>query len=244
MSLAQEYDRWHERVYDADPSHADESSPWYRLVLEYLAPVQGQRVLEVACGRGGFLNLLAAKGARVFGADFSQAALLIGQRRLRNGHGSPARAALTRADAQSLPYADNSFDVVISCETIEHLPDPRAALREMARVCQSGGRLYLTTPNYANMMGLYEVYAAVRKRSRESTFTQPLDRVYLFYQIRRFLRSAGWEIVRSDGTVHSVVLPRREPVRLEFLEKSRAIRRLLSPMAFHYFLIGRKMGKA
>ena len=238
--LSRAYDAWHTRVFDSCPEHPDESSPWYTLVLEHLVSLDGKRVLEVACGRGGFVKLLASKGASVFGSDFSLAALQIGQEKVRNGAGRNSAAHFVQADAHRLPYRDCSFDVVISCETIEHLVDPCAALGEMARVCRVGGLLYLTTPNYANLMGLYEVYADLRHR-KKSDSAQPLDRRYLFFQVRQFLRLAGWDILYSDGTVHQVVIPKRNPVPLQFVERNRLIRRLLSPIAFHYFLIARKI---
>ncbi len=65
--------------------------------------------------------------------------------------------------------------MVISCETIEHVPDHRAAVREMYRVCKPGGTLYLTTPNYLNFMGLYLIYAKVRHPGLKSS--QPLDKI-------------------------------------------------------------------
>ena len=81
MSLATEYDKWHTKVFESDPGHADESSPWYRIVQEYLPPVEGRRVLEIACGRGGFSRLLGARGASVCGADFSASAVAIARER-------------------------------------------------------------------------------------------------------------------------------------------------------------------
>lgn len=241
MSLATQYDQWHRRVFDSCPEHADESSPWYTLVLEYLAPVENKRVLEIACGRGGFVEKLASKGAIVFGSDFSASALRIAQRKASAPEKNGFRIALTQADAHHLPYATASFDIVISCETIEHLLDPRAALAEMARVCKTSGLLYLTTPNYANLMGLYVLYAGLRHRKAQRDTDQPLDRRYLFFQVRRFLRQAGWRIVRSDGTVHQFpVVPGRSPVRARFFEASRRIRRWLSPLALHYFVIAQK----
>src|SRR5229473_8273679 len=121
MTLRTEYDIWHQRIFEADPSHDDTSSPWYRLVLEYIGDVAGLRVLEVACGRGGFVRHLANAGAQVTGCDFSSTALHATRSRLCN-NGHPPPVALVQGDAQSLPFADNSFDVVVSCETIEHLP--------------------------------------------------------------------------------------------------------------------------
>jgi ubiquinone/menaquinone biosynthesis C-methylase UbiE len=245
MSLGVQYDLWHQRVYDADPGHPDESSPWYQLVLEYLEPVAGKRIFEIACGRGGFSRLLARHGACVTGADFSHAALTIANR-----NGEPAFHAgwpgFTQADAHHLPYRDATFDVIVSSETIEHLVDPAAALREMARVCRPGGTLYLTTPNYLNASGLYVLYRLMLRNgfaggASAPNADQPLDRRYLFFQVRKMLADAGWLIIRSDGTVHQFpLLPRRDPLQAKFLESSHFLRRLLSPFAFHYFVLARR----
>lgn len=241
MSLAAEYNDWHQRVFEAGPEDHDESSPWYKLVNEYLPPVSGKRVLEVACGRGGFSRLLASRGARMFGSDFSSMALRIAHQKKGGGETqSGSCMALAQADAQSLPYADDSFDIVVSCETIEHLPDPSAALREMARVTHSGGVLFLTTPNYFNLMGIYYLYARARNRRATPGADQPFDRVFLFPRIRAMLRGAGWKIVRSDGTVHQLpIRPGHNPLAVPSLESNRQVRRLLSPFAFHYFVMAR-----
>src|SRR5438445_10981162 len=206
MSLSTAYDQWHQEVFDSAPAHPDESSPWYRLVLEYLGAVENKRILEIACGRGGFSRLLASRGAHIVGADFSISALRIGQQKLREREGPPFRAGLAQADAQNLPFAASSFDVVISCETIEHLPDPRVAVREMARVTRPGGLLYLTTPNYLNLMGLDELYALVRHPGAPSGLVQPLDRRYVCFQTRRVWRQAGRRILGPDGPGRHVPL--------------------------------------
>jgi len=240
MNLVQEYDRWHERVFNSGPEHADESSPWYRLVRERLVPVAGKRVLEVGCGRGGFTVQLACQGAFACGTDFSGSALEVAAARARRDLAGAGSAEFVRADSQSLPFSDGAFDLIISCEMIEHVPDPLAALREMGRVCRPGGLLYLTTPNYLNLIGLYELYAAIRGKKIHSEFSQPLDLHYVFFQTRGFLRKAGWQIVGSDGTVHQAPLPGRNPVTMPLFEKNRNLRRWLAPLALHYLLIGRK----
>jgi ubiquinone/menaquinone biosynthesis C-methylase UbiE len=239
MSLATEYDNWHAKIFASNPGHADESSPWYQIVLEFLPSVQCLQILEIACGRGGFSRLLGSKGASVTGADFSASAVAIARERLL-GHPSLAdRVDFVQADAQNMPFDDNIFDIVISCETIEHIPNPCAAVREMYRVCKPGGTLYLTTPNYMNFMGLYLIYAAVRHRKLKSS--QPLDERFLFPQIRRFVTGAGWKIVRTDGTVHQFpFIPGQDPVRFPKLESNRSIRRVLSPFAQHYLVIAAK----
>src|SRR5260370_6752593 len=114
MNLSRAYDHWHQEVFDSAPAHPDESSPWDRLVLEYLGAVENKRILEVGCGRGGFSRLLASRGAHIVGADFSISALRIGQQKLREREGPSFRAVLAQADPQNLPFASNSFLLVVS----------------------------------------------------------------------------------------------------------------------------------
>lgn len=239
--LVEAYDQWHQNIFRSGES-PDQDSPWYRLVLEYLVPVQGKRILEVACGRGGFASVLASRGAIMCGADFSTAALQICRQKASQDIMPSSRIAFSRADAHHLPFATCAFDLVISCETIEHLTDPSAALQEMARVCKPGGLLYLTTPNYLNLMGLYLLYDAILRKDRQSPMTQPLDHRWLFLKVRRLVTLSGWKILKSDGTVHQMPFPGRSPVRLYLLERDPLLRRLLSPTAFHYFILATRRG--
>src|SRR6266852_6126157 len=110
MTLRSAYDIWHQRIFDAAPEHEDASSPWYLLVREYIGDVAGLRILEVACGRGGFVRQLAKAGACVTGCDFSSAALHDTRAKLA-AHGPPPQVSLVQGDAQNLPFADKSFDV-------------------------------------------------------------------------------------------------------------------------------------
>jgi ubiquinone/menaquinone biosynthesis C-methylase UbiE len=239
--LSTEYDHWHQQIFSSGET-PDQGSPWYQLVLQYLEPLQGKRILEIACGRGGFATVLKSRGAAVFGADFSATALRIAQQKVFNTVSRGTSVVFLQADAQNLPFMNSSFDVVISCETIEHLTDPFLALREMARVCRPGGTLYLTTPNYLNLMGLYLIYDAILRKNRHSPRTQPIDHRWLFLKVRRIIRRSGWKILKSDGTVHQVPFPGRNPLRLHFLERNRLFRRLLSPASFHYFVLATKRG--
>jgi ubiquinone/menaquinone biosynthesis C-methylase UbiE len=243
VDLRGEYDVWHQRVFDSDPDHEDASSPWYQLVRERLGNVTGLRVLEVACGRGGFVCDLRRRGARVTGCDFSGAALRVGKEKVRRTDARRGAQGFVQGDAQGLPFSDASFDIVISCETIEHVPNPWLAMKEMYRVTRAGGRLFLTTPNYLNFMGLYELYARIAHAGRKDD--QPYDRRQWFPQIRKYIRHAGWNIVRTDGTVHQFpFIPGRNPVGFPSLESNRTVRRMLSPFAYHYFVVAEKRSVA
>lgn len=238
MSLRTAYDAWHSKYHELDTSYDDTSSPWYTWVRSVIGEVRGLRTLEVACGRGGFVRALTRDGAQACGLDFSMAALQIGkQRSLRSG--SESGAVFVQGDAHTLPFPDNCFDILVSCETIEHLPDPMKGVREFHRVTKPGGTLFLTTPNYFNLMGLYELYSKVRHPHRAPD--QPFDRFQFFFQTRRLLKRAGWKLLRSDGVVHQLPLfPGRNPVRVESIDKNPMLRKLLHCFAYTYCLIAKK----
>ena len=103
------------------------------------ARVAGADVLELACGAGLGLALLAGAAGRVVAGDLDPRCL------------APARsrhdAALLRCDARRAPFRDGSFDVVLLFEAVYYLPDPDAFVREAARLLRPGGRVLLTAPN-------------------------------------------------------------------------------------------------
>lgn len=161
---------------------------------------------------------MAQAGALMTGCDFSSAALRATRLFLPS---TPLPAVLVQGDAQYLPFADRSFDVVVSCETIEHLPQVQAAISEMYRVTRPGGRLLSTTPNCFNFMGLYEIYARYRHPARKDD--QPFDRGQWFLQVHKWIRQAGWIILRTDGTVASISFhprPQSNPMGIPESESS------------------------
>src|SRR5215469_4115272 len=238
MTLRTEYDVWHTKYHDLDPSYDDTAAPWYQWVAGRMSDVRGLKTLEVACGRGGFVRALARRGALAYGMDFSTAALKIGYERSLIS-ADERSANFVQGDAHSLPFADDFFDLIVSCETIEHLPSPELAVSEFHRVTRPAGLLFLTTPNYLNLMGLYEIYAKVRHPGRAAD--QPFDRMQFFFQTRQLLRQAGWQIVQSDGVVHQFpFIPGRKPVRIKQIDDIERLRKLLSIFAYTYCLIARK----
>lgn len=110
----------------------------YERVLPSLP--DGARVLDCATGTGPGANYLASRGLRVTGVDVSADAIAFARRR------HPG-VRFVCASAADLPFPDDHFDAVVSIETIEHLPDPDAAMAEFARVCKPDGVLCLTTPD-------------------------------------------------------------------------------------------------
>lgn len=113
-----------------------------RLIRPGAFDVRGcKRILDAACGNGRYSRFLlrhADADAVLTSFDLSPRMLERARNRLHSERVSHAVADLTR-----LPYADAAFDAIVCGWVLEHLPDPRLGLRELARVLQSGGKLLL-----------------------------------------------------------------------------------------------------
>src|SRR6266478_4051500 len=100
-----------------------------------------KRILDAGCGNGRYSRFLlreADADAIITGFDLSQRMLERARKRLGSDRVTHVAADLTR-----LPYADATFDAAVSGWVLEHLPDPRPGLRELARVLKPGGKLLL-----------------------------------------------------------------------------------------------------
>jgi SAM-dependent methyltransferase len=119
---------------------------WYEHWHRYLfaAPLAaGRRVLDVACGEGYGSALLAGTAQHVTGVDIAPAVI----EHARARYAATDNLEFHRADGSRLPFADASFDVVTSFETLEHISAQEAFLDEIRRVLRPGGLLVLSCPN-------------------------------------------------------------------------------------------------
>jgi SAM-dependent methyltransferase len=114
--------------------------------LERAAPGPGGRVLDVASGFGQDSMALAARGARVIGAEPS--ARMTGWARLQSAKVPENPPLWVRGWGDALPFADGSFDAVLCKGAIDHFDRPDLAIAEMARVTRPQGRVVLAIANF------------------------------------------------------------------------------------------------
>src|SRR5215469_957866 len=128
--------------FDAGFGHsirtAAERAAWDR-VLDLALGGRGQlEALDVGCGTGFLAFELAARGHRVTGVDFAPAMLAEARRKAQ---ALGLAVTLEQADAERLPFADATFDLLVSRHLLWTLPHPEAAIDEWIRVLRAGGRL-------------------------------------------------------------------------------------------------------
>jgi SAM-dependent methyltransferase len=137
---------------------------------------QRPRILDVGCGTGANLQMLAQFGAAE-GVDLSTEALDFCRAR--------GLAKVKQGTAENLPFADASFDLVTGLDVVEHLDDDIAGLSEMRRVLRADGRAVLFVPAFMFLWGVQDEVSNHRRR-------------YTLPELKQKLRDAGLTIERAS----------------------------------------------
>ena len=140
------------RHWDATIDYDDMNSKAYSYFRRFidglrLSGIPDRSYILDICGRTGNGALYFYNNGKVRSAvcaDVSQRMLDICRANLKD---HKIDAATAHFDGLPLPFRDGEFDAVLCFETVEHMPEPAAFVKELARVVKSGGRLLLTTPN-------------------------------------------------------------------------------------------------
>ena len=189
---------WNRRApnFDEDFGHSirtsAERAAWERIFQLVLPTGRTLDVLDVGCGTGFLTFELAARGHRVTGIDFAVAMLGEALRKaaLRNG-----AVRFQQADAEKLPFASRSFDLIISRHLLWTLADPEAAISEWIRIIRPGGRVVVVDGQFDPTTALPPSENA--RSSRE--YAAVGDKLpFLYGRSREQIES----LLKGDGLVH------------------------------------------
>lgn len=166
--------------------HAMEGHYWWFVARRQLAfdllesaMPKGGRILDVGCGTGAVMVELQKLGP-CYGIDFSVHALEFSAKRSSEG--------LALANAEEIPFASESFDAVVSLDTIEHVKNDSAAIREIARVLKPGGVFIMNVPAFKWLWGPHDVALMHQRR-------------YTARQVSNLLRSQGFHLTKLSYSV-------------------------------------------
>ena len=165
-------------VYERMAAH-DTTHWWYRarreILSDYLtrygAVPEGARILEIGCGTGHNLPMLAQFG-EIDAIEIDETAAAKASERLGKKVGASPLPELTGV-------ADASYDLVAVLDVIEHVEDDVAALKAIARVLKPGGRILITVPAHQWMWSAHDVVNHHKRRYSKATLTDALERAGL-----------------------------------------------------------------
>ena len=188
-----------------------QTKAWRRATTKIIGPKAGMRILDLAAGTGSSSEPLAAAGADVIPADFSEGMLAAGRK-------ARPHLAFTKADALNLPFKDGEFDSVTISFGLRNTADIDLALAQMLRVTKPGGQLVVcefSSPTFAPFRKIYTNYLmrALPWVARRSS-SNPDAYIYLAESIRAWpdqqalaakIEAAGWSAVTWKNLTGGVV---------------------------------------
>jgi SAM-dependent methyltransferase len=180
-----------DRDYELQTHRAEDRHWWYRgrrtVLARAIAGLRlppSPRILDAGCGSGRNMVELARRGT-VTGVELSSTSVSLARER---GAGEVIEGSVLE-----MPFADDSFDLAVSLDVIEHLEDDLGALRELRRVVAPGGSLLVTVPAYQWLWsGHDEINHHHRRYTRRS--------------LKRVAEQAEWEQTRTTY-FNSLLLP-------------------------------------
>lgn len=173
--------------------------------ISWVEPLEADMaVLDVACGAAHASEVVAPHVRQVVGVDLTPRLLALGAQRLRDT--GTTNVLLQEANAESLPFVDESFDLVFCRSSLHHFADPYRAVAEMVRTCRPAGRVVL-----ADL-----VAPSPEERDRFDHLHRLIDPSH----VRSFVESELVTLLGGLTLTHGETLPIRLPIGVALTEQS------------------------
>lgn len=152
--------------------------------------LSNQLILDVGCGSGIISSECINRGHRVVGFDLGRNFV-----KTCNQMFKTPKSFFIPGDAESIPFADNTFDVVICTEVIEHLLDPQKTISEFYRVLKPNGTLLLSTPKKSFFWKhMFKVWEAFRRKQLEAYHTS-----FYIHEMGELLIKNKFQIAKTEN---------------------------------------------
>ena len=194
--------RWWDVDGEFGPLHA--INPLRLDWIDGIAPLKGQRVLDVGCGGGILADAMARKGAEVLGIDLAEKSLKVAQLHALDAGTSQITYRLVAAEALAAEMPDH-FDVVTCMEMLEHVPDPASVVQACARLAKPGGWVFFSTINRNPKSFLMAILGAEYVLNLVPRGTHEYARLLRPSELARFCRDAGLDMQQSCGLQYNPI---------------------------------------
>jgi SAM-dependent methyltransferase len=182
------------------------STQYYRrceiaLLQRSFGPLRGKRLLKLDLWNEAFntriLHWASSQGAEVFGLDLSQVVATHARRNGREAGGaSPGDLRVLRADIREIPFADDTFDLIYTMGTIEHIDEYAQAVAEIRRVLRPGGRAIIGVPHRWNLFLRPLMVALLTACGR---YLYAPEKSFGGGELRRLIESQGLRVTWRSG---------------------------------------------
>ena len=188
--------RWWDSESEFRPLH--QINPLRLGWIESLAPMPGQRVLDIGCGGGILADAMARRGADVLGIDLAEKSLKVA--RLHALEAGTPGVQYRNISAEALAAEQpGTFDVVTCMEMLEHVPDPASIVRACATLVKPGGRVFFSTINRNAKSFLMAIVGAEYLLRMLPRGTHEYARLIKPSELAGFARAAGLALEASRG---------------------------------------------
>jgi len=175
--------------------------------------LKGKKLLDAGCGTGWFSKAASERGAEVTSMDIGD--------KLLSKVAVKCNSKCVIGSIMDIPFDDNTFDIIISSEVIEHVTNPTKAIRELYRVLKPQGTLVLTTPN---KIWYFSIWIANTFKLRHY---QGLENWMGWYELKKELRDVGFINSQMSG-IH--LFPFISPVFYPLLNFFHKFNKFLGPV--------------
>ncbi len=199
----------------------------YNNILRIEPDLKKKKILDISAGCGSFVIQGLLNGYNVYGiepADWKQK--LIDLKFKENNYNHEWRSRILKGVGENLPLENNSFDVINSWQTIEHVQDLKACIFEMYRVLKPGGKAVIQGPNYFCFHeGHYRMFwfPLLKPNSKFAKFyvrkirKRPMEGLETFspvnaYELRKFCKQAGFKVLNIKKIIIRQALIRHLPI--------------------------------
>ena len=193
---------WEQVAAAVHDFHLAPTTQYYRrceiaLVERCFGDIAGKRLLKLDLWNEAhntrILHWMADQGADVYALDLSQT---VTGRAQRNANGNGLGRRMVCADIREIPFADQSFDLVYTMGTIEHIDEYRDSMAEVLRVLRPGGRAIVGVPHKWN---LFLRPLMVQLLTRAGAYLYAPEKSFGAGELRRDLESVGFRVLGRSG---------------------------------------------